>query len=216
MDPDTGGKVVATLISPDDDGVQHINVYSQGRTPLGRWLSNFTYAPFEHPIYGRFASMEAYWYWVATGMQHDHLRRFYDFSAKRQGVVLPRVPMETLDFYLLIVEGFLCKLLDAPDAAFIDLAKSDLPFVHYFVKDKRMADDNVKSMVIDLTGKHHWQMQAWTVIRYAARGNDNIPGFAHVSQNADWLAELWKVDPDSVLRNLFARVSIRGRALQFR
>lgn len=41
---------------PKTDGVDHINIYSRGRTPLGQALSNFAHTPFEHPKDGKFAS----------------------------------------------------------------------------------------------------------------------------------------------------------------
>jgi hypothetical protein len=48
---------------PEEDGVTHINIYSKGKTELGRWLTNFSYSPFNHPEYGKFLSMEGFWYW---------------------------------------------------------------------------------------------------------------------------------------------------------
>ena len=32
-------------IDPSKDGIDHINIYSKGKTELGKYLSNFTYAP---------------------------------------------------------------------------------------------------------------------------------------------------------------------------
>jgi len=46
------------------DGVTHVNIYSKAKTELGRWLSNFAYAPIRITGHGRFASIEAYWYWL--------------------------------------------------------------------------------------------------------------------------------------------------------
>jgi hypothetical protein len=43
-----------------DDGITHINIYSKGKTELGRWLSNFTYHPIETED-GKFDSVEGYW-----------------------------------------------------------------------------------------------------------------------------------------------------------
>lgn len=48
---------------PKEDGITHINVYSRGQTMLGRNLSNFARTPFELPLYGKFESVEGYWYW---------------------------------------------------------------------------------------------------------------------------------------------------------
>lgn len=51
------------LVNPELDGIDHINVYSQGKTKLGRLLSNFANTPFEIPGLGRFQSVESYWYY---------------------------------------------------------------------------------------------------------------------------------------------------------
>lgn len=49
---------------PKMDGVTHINIYSKGKTQLGRVASNFAYFPFEIPNDGRFSSVEGYWHWL--------------------------------------------------------------------------------------------------------------------------------------------------------
>lgn len=51
----------------EDDGVTHINIYSGGKTPLGRFLSNFTYATTETP-HGRFNSLEGYYHYLKSTM----------------------------------------------------------------------------------------------------------------------------------------------------
>jgi hypothetical protein len=156
-------KVVATLINPSDDGVTHINVYSKGRTRLGRGLSNFDHLRFVHPRYGTFASMEAYWYWVASGMTHDELRPLFGFSAKSQGIRLPKVNLIPFEFQQLIVEGLICKISQHPDLL-KDFIHSTLPFKHYFVYGK--VEPHVRQMVIDQTAKHQWQMDALTNLRF--------------------------------------------------
>ena len=51
----------ADLQAPDfNDGVTHINVYSQGKTSIGRALSNFSPLGFNHPKHGHFESVEGY------------------------------------------------------------------------------------------------------------------------------------------------------------
>ncbi len=160
---DDESRVVATLIDPEQDGISHINVYSKGRTPLGRVLSNFEWARFTHPRYGSFSSMEAYWYWVATGMTHDQLRPLYGFSAKSQGSRIPRVPMDAFEFQQAIIEGLICKLSQYGLELLSDFVTSCLPFKHYFVYGR--PDAGVRQMVIDQTAKHQWQMDALTNIR---------------------------------------------------
>ena len=49
----------------EDDGKTHINIYSGGKTPLGRFLSNFTYSPTETP-HGTFNSLEGYYHYLKS------------------------------------------------------------------------------------------------------------------------------------------------------
>ena len=141
-------------IDPTQDGIDHINVWSKAATPLGKWLSNFYLSPFEHPRYGRFSSMEAFWYWIATGRSHDELRNLWGFSAKAQGSKLERVPMEEGDFQEAIIEGLRCKAATYPEMLKL-LSVTELPLRHYFVFNGR---------VVDQTRKHQWQLDAWREI----------------------------------------------------
>lgn len=116
---------------PRDDGFTHLNIYSKAATSLGRALSNFSKLGFEHPLHGWFQSMEAYWYYVSTGMQHDDLRPLSGYQAKQWGRQYPRVPIEEEVFQHHIRVG-----LDARFAAHPwlrhELALSTLPLVHYY------------------------------------------------------------------------------------
>lgn len=70
-------------MNPDNDGVDHINIYSQAKTTLGRFLTNFTHTPFNHPEDGNFCSIEGYWYWLSC--KDDKLRTLSGFKAKEYG-----------------------------------------------------------------------------------------------------------------------------------
>ena len=66
----------------DIDGIHHINIYSKGKTEIGRWLTNFSEGWIETEN-GWFNSVEAYWYWLTT--LNDNLRPLYGFNAKKLG-----------------------------------------------------------------------------------------------------------------------------------
>ena len=70
------------MIMETIDGVHHINVYSKGKTEIGRWLSNFSYSPIQTKN-GNFESIEGYWYWITT--LNDRLRELHGFPAKKLG-----------------------------------------------------------------------------------------------------------------------------------
>ena len=117
------------------DGQSHINIYSKGETELGRYLSNFSYSPFE--IDGlSFASVEAYWYWLSR--KDDRLRFLHGIEAKLLGKTLPILERQE-NF-----EKLICKALDIKlklnKEMFLKFGESDLPFAHYYVYENKRID----------------------------------------------------------------------------
>lgn len=117
------------IYEPITDGENHINVYSKAKTKLGRALSNFSPIGFDHPKYGTFASMEGYWYWLATGKKHDTLKLLSGYEAKELGRKFPRVDCE--DFQADIKKGLLLRTEQNP-ALSEAMRKCTLPFAHYY------------------------------------------------------------------------------------
>lgn len=123
-------------INSKTDGINHINVYSKGITPLGRWLSNFTFNPIITED-GYFASIEGYWYWL--GCKNDKLRRLYGFKAKQVGRELGANDwLETEEFKDKIRKAIKIKIQG--NKKFQKLLKeSTLPLVHYYeYKNKKV------------------------------------------------------------------------------
>lgn len=116
-------------IDPAADGVDHINIYTRGRTWLGRRLSNLADVGFTHPQYGEFRTVEGFWYYARSGFQHEGLRNLSGFQAKTFGKNYSVVHIE--NFLDLIKEAIRYKILQNPELlrAFV---KSDLPFEHYY------------------------------------------------------------------------------------
>lgn len=173
---------------PQKDGVDHINVYSRAATPLGQALSNFANTPFRHPVHGNFCSMEGYWYWAASGMTHDNLRRMYGTSAKSVGSKLPIVSMGDEEFRDIIREGLICKISQTP-ALLSDFMSSTLPFRHYFVYGGR------QDVVVEKEN-HRWQMEFLEQLRACLQSR------AHTGEFYERWSHLF---PDLDLTVLFVR-----------
>lgn len=135
---------------PNEDGVTHVNVYSKGKTQLGRLLTNFAFTPFKHPSYGHFASMEAFWYWLSTGMQHNKLRSLYGSSAKTVGRQLERV--QNVRFEEEITQAIICKLEQTSEIQTLFKQTKPLPLAHYYVYG---VGDNAR---IIQKPEHAWQL----------------------------------------------------------
>ncbi len=119
------------------DGVEHINIYSKGKTSLGRKLSHFTRTPFIHPHYGPFDSMEGFWYWLRSPKRDDTLRNLSGKEAKDYGKKLPKGFYP--EFWEDIQAANYQKVIQHPDIMQM-LVDSELPFQHYYVFYPRRAD----------------------------------------------------------------------------
>jgi len=111
----------------DIDGIHHINIYSKGKTEIGRWLSNFSYSPIltQH---GEFNSIEGYWYWLTT--LHGKLRQLHGFSAKKLGKECKKVK----DIPEKEFKDYICKAIDLKiktNPKWI-AEQCNLPLKHYY------------------------------------------------------------------------------------
>lgn len=121
--------------SPINDGVDHINIYTKGKTLLGRLLTNLHDCQFTVPDYGTFQSLEGFWYYYLTGCQHEEFKNKRGFDAKKYGKTKrdDRIDKDGLteEQKSVILEAIRCKLRQNKQIL-IALAKSELPFAHYY------------------------------------------------------------------------------------
>jgi len=123
------------MVNPEEDGITHINIYSKGKTEIGRLLTNFARTPFFYPHYGHFESVEGFWYYYLTGCQHSGLQLLYGWEAKQEGKKLrdDRLDKEGLsdEQKEVILEAIRCKLRQNKPLLKM-LVRSTLPFEHYY------------------------------------------------------------------------------------
>lgn len=123
----------------EEDGITHINVYSKGKTSLGRFLTNFHDTGNIRTPDGYFRSIEGYWYWLSCG--DNKLRNLSGFAAKTYGreARAKDWPEEwDNEFKVKISKAIEYKLFASTDYLGEILNSPDVPFVHYYVygKDK--------------------------------------------------------------------------------
>lgn len=158
---------------PSGDGETHINIYSKGKTHLGRMLSNFGHTPFKHPVHGYFSSVEAFWYWLSLGGKDDNLRTLHGFQAKKTGQAVRdailkngnKVP-HVEDFKAMIKSAILAKIEQNPDLAAM-LKNSTLPLTHYYVWG------DAENFKISYPEKYTW------IHEYISDVRDYLNGKAH-------------------------------------
>lgn len=138
------------MIDPTQDGTDHINIYSKGRTELGRLLSNFAYTPIELED-GYFESLEGYWYWLLSSKQKNTevLRTVHGWKAKELGRKLKcdDWPKNLEVFQDKFIYAMWQKLRQHPEIERM-LLESVLPFKHYYVyKNKIIEPENCEWII---------------------------------------------------------------------
>jgi hypothetical protein len=116
------------MINPNFDGIDHINIYSKGKTELGKSLTNFAHTPVNLGKYGYFESIEGFWFWLGTG--DDKLRNMYGYQAKQYGGQLQKYKVENFEE---VIKWSLEEKVKQHPIIMKMLAESTLPFKHYYV-----------------------------------------------------------------------------------
>lgn len=167
--------------NPADDGITHINVYSNGKTELGRKLSHFNHAPWDTAD-DRFDCFEGWWFWQLAGASgnqmslfgtpdREKLRTMTGREAKKYGTEIVGPKRDWPDsvnlpwFQAKYKDAAKAKLQQHPDLA-QQLETSSLPLVHYYVVAERNGEPIVNS---DQRG--HWIMEVWEDFRHKLQNN---------------------------------------------
>ncbi len=128
-----------------DDGITHINIYSKGKTEIGRFLSNF-YPCSIKTIDGWFSSVEGYWYWmgIRNHPDADNIRGMNGFKAKEFGeYIKPSIqPFYDKDFEKKILRAIYYKCAKNNDLIVKNKGLLALPLEHYYVYGDKIV--NVK------------------------------------------------------------------------
>lgn len=113
-----------------NDGIDHINIYSNGETELGRLLTHFAHTPFIHPYLGPFASMEGLWFFIRNGGFDENLRYLSGIKAKKLGRL--HQAKWYPDFRSDIIAANYQKIIQNDQLREAVIA-SELPFDHYYL-----------------------------------------------------------------------------------
>lgn len=122
--------------NPADDGVHNINVWTNGKTRLGRLLTHLSDLSVDDPRYGRFSCGEGLYYYIKTGCVHEELRTMSGYEAKRYGQTLPRGRWVT-DFWGEIKIANRARIDQHPELRDL-VEESTLPFEHYYVYQNKV------------------------------------------------------------------------------
>ena len=140
---------------PENDGFDHINVYSKSRSKLGRMLSNFAHTPFTLKDI-KFESMESWWYWTKMNNINKAVL-FPEFSQEQLDEIRTLIGKEAKEYFRSIHKGdtsefspdkselkeaYLQKLAEHPEIEKM-LFENKLPIDHYYMMfNKRVNADS--------------------------------------------------------------------------
>lgn len=139
-------------MTPETDGIDHINVYSKGLTWLGQKLSNFADTPFIHPTAGYYRTVEGFWYDLMCNPNLQELRDAPGWKVKQIGKTLQPVREPPTKEELLI--AYRAKLKAHPQIV-EELKASKLPFAHYYVYGNKAV----------IPKEWQWTAQLWNELR---------------------------------------------------
>lgn len=135
------GEIMSSKFTPVGDGVDHINVYSKGRTELGRSLSHMSSYGFVHEQHGEFKCLEGYYYYLAYMLDGSNvpflsLANMDGFTAKKVGKAwLSKLNSEdvfgTSEFRELFLYGHKLRL-EQNGPLRERFMESDKPLAHYY------------------------------------------------------------------------------------
>ncbi len=156
FDPSTLGGV---------DGIDHINIHNDAKTPLGRFLDMNAHAPFVHPDAGAFRSVGGLWHYIQTRplveeyrvMTGSYLRTKVS-RLREEARVNPDAPRHTIvkGFRTIVADAMWYKVTQNPKAVeWMD--DSTLPFEHYFTQ----GDLNIRQY----PSEGYWIVAAYEEIR---------------------------------------------------
>lgn len=148
-----------------DDGVDHINISSFGKTGLGQALSHASPIRFKHSIFGFFISMESFWHYIQSEEQDDRLRSMTGRNLQNFGRKLTR--RMVTNFRAIIMDSNYQRIMQN-DKLKEELKNSTLPFDCYYIDRETSFRKRLSYF--------HWMLQGFEEIRTALK-EDREPNF---------------------------------------
>ena len=154
---------------PKYEGADHINIYTKSKLRIGRALSNFFHSVFIHPEYGKFQSVEGFYYWILTGQMHDKLKELHGIEAKDFGESKSKLVKIDKNFKEEIQKAIAHKIIQNDYIQRL-LIKTELPLTKYYY----YGDPLVSPQVYDLSKKHDYMVHAIEEIRIRLKKDGRI------------------------------------------
>jgi len=158
---------------PENDGIDHINIWVRGKTELGRMLAHFYESPFEHPFYGSFNSMEGFWHFIRNKEHDDRLRSLSGMAAKNLGKEQNCCRIENFTEIINAANYYKIEQNARLKEMFVE---STLPFTMYYLFTPKGDAEGHSDQVIT-NASHNWIVKGFednhTLMHYDCRPSFN-------------------------------------------
>lgn len=149
-----------SAMRPDTDGINHINIYSKGKTELGKFLSHF-HGHYIETEDGGFECLEGYWYWLY--FRDDVFQIMDGLAAKLHAHELGkrrfRGDISPEEHMAKILRATTIKLDTAPAEIRTQLINNKLPFIHAYNRSGAYSFQSSMDVIIQHILK--WRLTNW-------------------------------------------------------
>lgn len=172
----------------EHDGKYFVNMSSSARTNLGRLLQSTSHTPFNHVNYGRFASIEGFWWWIKSAERDDRLRTVSGKSARQLGKTFTSKPVK--DFKVFVIRALWAKVTQHRVLLKSLLANPKMPIVSFYYS----GDMNVPTVDPATV----WVVKALEIMRdYLATVGAESAKFEEIEDYIHQCVQNTKTDPAS-------------------
>jgi hypothetical protein len=113
-----------------EDGLDHINIWSNAETELGKVLAHEFPLNFYHSVFGKFCSVESFWFYINSAERDDVIRNMSGKVLKDFSKKLTKI--RVLNFRAIIMDSNWQRIQQYPDI--VEAIKmNELPYDTYYV-----------------------------------------------------------------------------------
>lgn len=154
------------------DGVDHINIYSKAKTDLGLALALSCPLSFRHSVFGKFKSVESFWFYLRTTERDDRIRTMSGGSLRKFAGKLKQ--QRVVNFCAIFMDANWQKVKQFPEIE-NEMRDSVLPFEMYYTY-RRVNGVRIRPTYA------HWMISGFEEIRKALKENRE-PDFRWLMDN---------------------------------
>lgn len=115
------------------DGIDHINIWEQAETEIGKFLVHSSPYSIKHRYFGRFKTMEAFWHYIQSNERDDRIRNMSGPVLKKFSKQL--TPARVVNFRAIVMDSNWQRIKQHPEQAEM-VKESTLPFDCYFINNQ--------------------------------------------------------------------------------